>query len=396
MTDGERDISGVVDTRAWLRKEIARLLEAGEIQPAVDRLNQLLGVADDTETKLYCYENLGILAFRAGKVSRARGAFAEAASLMPEAPGLSYALGHCAAASGQWWRVYMHAMEAIHGSRDASDEAEFMRLAAIALQNLGQPEASLSMFLGALDRCPENPWILDSIAHFYADQGRFFEALDTQEALIDVLASVFRSSSASDLDTRPDVVDRIVRRFMSLLTIQPQDIEERARGIYEKLRSQIGVVAGEREEPGNASVLMSMNLPAALHRLIDQLADRDRNFLLLETAQSLWALGRHDRLDVHLSPFMLAASIHVVAERKHWRVETPVTDVANIYGVEPDALTASVRLLVGCFEVNFVELSGTMGRLTIAERRRCEQIQRALLFGVDVSEVSGGFGMLGC
>ncbi|MGM0556983.1 MAG: tetratricopeptide repeat protein, partial [Myxococcota bacterium] len=339
----------------------------------------------------------GILAFRVGQVSQARGAFAEAASLMPEDAGISYALGHCAAAGSQWWRVLMHSLEAVHRARDASDEAEFMRLGAAAAHQLGKPQVALSMYMGALDRCPDNPWVLDSIANFYADQGRFFEALDTQEALIDVLASVYEHPEGHDSQRRPEVVDRIVRRFMALLTLDREDVHRRAEHIYEKLRAQIGVVGGARHgASGDHRGLMSMNLPPALHLLVDQLARRDRNFLLLETAQYLWAMARQDGLDQYLSPFMQAASVHVVTERKHWRVETPLADIAETYGVEPDALEAAVRLLVGCFEVNFVDMSGAAGRLSIAERHRCEDIQRAILFGVDVSEISSGIAMLGC
>jgi tetratricopeptide (TPR) repeat protein len=396
MASQHREDKGVVDARDWLRGEIERRIESGDFGSAIDKLNRLLGVAEDTETKLYCYENLGILAFRAGQVSEARGAFAEAASLRPQDAGIAYALGHCAAAGNQWWRVLMHSLDAIHRAQDACDEAEFMRLGAAAAHQLGKPEVALSMYLGALDRCADNPWILDSIANFYADQGRFFDALDTQEALIDVLASVFEHPERAPTEQRADVVDRIVRRFMSLLTLDRDDVERRAEHIYRRLRAQIGPVGEPRRHGVAANMgLMSMNLPPALHALIDQLARRDRNFLLLETAQYLWAMARHDGLDQYLAPFALAASIHVVTERKHWRVETPIDDVAEIYGVDADALVAAVRLLVGCFEVDFVDMSASTGHLSIAERHRCDDIQRAILFGVDVSEISSGIAMLG-
>ncbi|MGM0559418.1 MAG: hypothetical protein ACQEVA_23745, partial [Myxococcota bacterium] len=91
MPNQKTDLHGVVDAQAWLRAEVERLIEAGDFGSAIDKLDRLLGVAEDTETKLYCYENLGILAFRVGQVSQARGAFAEAASLMPEDAGISYA-----------------------------------------------------------------------------------------------------------------------------------------------------------------------------------------------------------------------------------------------------------------------------------------------------------------
>ncbi len=394
MADLDKSSHNVIEAHQWLAQTIETLLDEGKYVEAMRALNRLRAVATDTDTRLFCYENLGVLAYRAGDVDEAREAFERAAELAASDPGLSYALGHCAAAEGQWWRALLNYLIASHSAEDLADEAEFMRTGAIAMQQLGFPDTALSMFLGALDRSPDNPWILESISHFYETEGRWFEALDVQEALIDVLADGLPSSS-SQLADNPQV-DRLIRRFISLWTIDRQAIEKRVRAITERLRSEIGVVCDD--DPGAPAAdagLMSLNLPAGLHLLVEQLAAHDRNFLLLETAQSLWAKARHDRFDVHLTPYTLAGAIQAVCERLHWRQPASFDELAKIYGVEADTIQAATRLIAGRYEVRFVPEHDHYGGLDAADSRRLVNVQRAILYGVDVSELESSVAMLG-
>lgn len=392
-THAQTDPSNVVEAHQWLAEAIEALIADGEYVEAMRALNRLLAVAGDTPTKLFCYENLGVLAFGAGDVDEAIAAFEHASELSATDPGLSYALGNCAAARGHWWRALLYHLTAVHFARDRVDEAEFMRAGATAMQQLGFADTALSMFLGALDRSPDNPWILESVSHFYEREGRWFDALDVQEALIDVLASGL-PTRASELATNPQV-DRLIRRFVSLWTLDRGDIEKRARAITDRLRSQIGLVRDDaRAEPDADMGLMSLNLPAGLHRLVEQLAARERNFLLLSTAQSLWAKARHDRFDVHLTPYTLAAAIQAVSERLHWRVPTTFEKLGRIYGVDADTVQAAARLVAGRYQVQLFPERDLYSGLDPRESRRLVHIQRALIYGVDVADLESSLTML--
>lgn len=381
----------IVDAQRWLADAIDTLLEQGAWGRAMKLLDRLLKVAADTDTKLFCYENLGVLAYRSGEVREAREAFEQARDLSDADAGISYALGHCAAARPNWWRALLHYFAAIHDARDEIDRAEFMRAAAVAMQRLGFTDPALSMFMGALDRAPDNPWILESISHLYEHQERWLEALDVQEALIDVLADGLPSAEGP----RPNV-DRLIRRFISLWTLDRHAVERRVGAITERLRAQIGLVRDD--DPGRDGAdmgLMSLDLPAGLHTLVEQLAMHDRNFLLLETAQSLWARARHDRFDVHLTPFKLAAAIQAIAERLHWRVPTPADELSRLYGVEADAIVAAARMIAGRYAVFFFPEQDLYVGLTPVESRRLVHLQRALLWGVDVCSLESSLAMIG-
>ena len=398
MGDGHDDRGAednVVDAARWLEDGIEHLLDDGAYGRAMQALNRLLAVAEDTETKLYCYENIGVLAFQLGDVDEARQAFLQATELSATDPGLSYALGHCAAAQANWWRALLHYLTAAHHARDLDDQAEFMRVGALAMQRLGFPDTALAMLLGALDRSADNPWILEAISQLYEYEQRWFEALDVQEALIDVLADgIPHARGPSSSDERQ--VDRIVRKFMSLWTIDREAIRRRVEAITERLRNQIGVVRDGEDRPDGADMgLTPLNLPAGLHLLVEQLAMHERNYLLLETAQSLWAQARHDRFDIHLTPYTLAAAIQSIAERLHWRVPTSFDELGDIYGAEPDTIQAAARVLVGRYGVGFIPEKDIYGGLSRADSSRLVNIQRAILYGVDVSHLESGVTMLG-
>ncbi len=401
---GSGSDENVVDARQWLEQSIESLLDAGEYVRAIGALNRLLAVADTTETKLYCYENLGVIAYREGELEEAYQAFEQAAGLSSTDPGLSYALGHCAAARASWWRALMHYLAAVHHARDRDDEAEFIRAAAVAMEHLGYSDTALSMFLGALDRSPDNPWILESISKFYEQEGRWFEALDVQEALIDVLADGLpahlpSSEALSDhLGQHPDnpQLDRLIRRFMALWTIDREAIEQRTDAITERLRSEIGPARDGHGQRAEADAGLSpLNLPAGLHLLVHQLAGYERNFLLLESAQSLWARARHDRFDIHLTPYKLAAAIQAIVERLHWRVPTPFEELGELYGVEADGIQAAARVLVGRYGVQFIPEQDRYRDLGSSDSRRLVNLQRAILYGVDVGGLESGITMLG-
>lgn len=403
MSSGEiRRASGeVIETTRWLRDRIERLLDSSRPLDALEYVTRLLDAAQDTETRLYCFRTLGMLTFRAGNLDRARRAFARAAELSPEDPGIAYGLAHCEAARGRWWRALMHSLEAFHHADVPEDRAEFLRVGGIAVRRIGIPDTALSMALGALDRDPDNPWVLQTIGHFYESEQMWMEAIGVRDRLIDALSDGLGPSAATAPEDREatDEVEnpqfyRVFRAFAVKFQITEDAIRARRREIRERLRSEIAPAdrVDRRDEDTPPTPL---RLPRGLDTLVERLARRDRNYQLLESAQSLWARARHDRFDVELTPNTLAAAIQWVVERLHWREPTAISELSRVYQVVPDTLRAAARLVVGRFDVRFVPLDDVTPDIGPSEWDRLDMVQKALLYGVDLDDVRPSMPMLG-
>lgn len=388
--------SDVVDSEEWLRDRIEETIAGPHPLEALGDVTRLLSATSDTDTRLYCFRTLGMLTFRAGDIDRAEEAFQEAYELSPEDPGIAYALAHCAAARGRWLRALMRALEAFHLAEDREEEAEFLRVAALGVGELGDPELALSMLLGALDRAPRNSWVLETIGHFYEAEQMWLEALDVREALIDVL-----SDGITPVPERtPETLDnpqfhRVFQSFAIKYRIDPEAIAARRREITERLRAEIGPAERSAQQARDReATLAPLNLPRGLSTLVDQLAGHDRNYQLLESAQSLWAKARHDKEDLQLTPCTLAAAIQWTVERRHWRIPTPLHALSQIYQVVPDTIRAAARLVIGKFGVAFLALDD-VGKVGPRDWQRYETIEQAILYGVPLEDVQPNAGMLG-
>lgn len=384
----------VIESVQWLRSRIDELTAGDDPLGAIPYVTRLLSAAVDTETRLYCYRTLGMLTFRAGNIEQSRRAFEDASDLSPEDPGIAYALSHCAAAQNLWWGALLHALEAFHFADDIEDEAEFMRVGAVAVRHLGKPDIALSMLLGALDRAPRNPWILETIGHIYESEQMWMEAIGVRDKLIDVLSDGIAVSERTPENVDNPQFYRVFQSFAVRFQITPEAIAARREEITERLRSEIGPADRDNEADDDAH-LAPLNLPRGLATLVDQLADHDRNYRLLETAQTLWAKARHDRFDVQLTPNTLAAAIHWAVERLHWRIPTPIHKLSQVYQVVPETIRAAARLVVGRFEVEFLSLDGVMADIGPKNWSRLETLQKALLYGVPIEEVQPSIPMLG-
>ena len=385
----------VIDSEQWLRSRVEELVGGERPLQALEYLTRLLAATDEIETRLYCYRTLGMLTFREGNIDRAKRAFDRARELSSDDPGVLYALSHCEAARGRWWLALLHALEAYHFAEDAEDEAEFMRVGAIAVRRLGRPDRALSMLLGGLDRAPNNPWILETIGHIYESEHMWMEALGVRDQLIDILSDGLGPVAGRTPENleNPQFY-RVFQSFAVKYSISAEAIEARRREITDRLREEIGPAGRRENRPGEGAELTPLNLPRGLATLVEQLGAHDRNYKLLETAQTLWAKARHDRFDIQLTPNTLAAAIQWTVERLHWRIPTPMADLSQRYQVVPETIRAAARLVVGRFEVKFVSLEGVMAEIGPRHWNRLETLQKALLYGVDIDEVTPSMPML--
>lgn len=381
----------VIETADWLRERIDALVASGDYVGALSYTERLAAGAGEADVRLYAERHMGFLCLMLDQPDRAREHLLRADAIAPHDPFVNYALGHCAASRGQGWRAVLYFLEATHFATRARDRAEFMRSAAVALQGVGHGELAHAVLLGALDRDLGNPWILDALAHLYEQEERWLESLDTLDALQKIVAS---AASAMVVHTAPSV-GQLLRNTLLGDPVGEQALRERAAAINRRLRNHIALVFDSRDrEDLEPTGLARLNLPNALHILVRELDRHPRSQPLLESAQSLWARAHHERFDVFLTANTLAAAIHWLVERLHWRVPTSLQTLANLYTVDPETVTASARIVAERFETRFLPSHAARSGLNALESERLERIQRALLYDVDIRTLQAPQAML--
>lgn len=358
------DDSNVIDTQNWLFAHAERLLDA-DAGAAIPYLERLLVSSEDRELRIFCLRNLGALYLGRGELDEAQKYLRAAVKLSPSDPQLHHALGEIAASSGDFWLALIEFMEALYHGRDG-DVVGFMRAVAATMRQLEFGATALAILLGAYERNPEDPWVLDSLGRMYEGEQRWLDAIAARESLVDVLESQDPADSAKSSQS--------ARKQIELLSSR----------MREGLRLLDGPEPLQQHGPSDVQRTSS---PAGLHTLIQALGLRSHHGALLSTAEALWARARYLKLDVHLSVPTLAAAIHWVVERLHWRVPTTLNELAALYAADPDRLPAAVRLVVACLDVQLVPTRDAELALPPAQVERFERLQRAILYDVDLDDV---------
>jgi tetratricopeptide (TPR) repeat protein len=351
----------VVDATRWLFEHVERLLEREE-STAIPYLERLLVATAQPEMRIYCLKNLGVLHLAAGELGEARKYLRAAIDLSPSDPELHHALGKIAIANGQFWLALIEFMEALHHGRE-EEVVAFMRAVANTMRQLQFGEIAVAVLLGAAERSPDDPWVLDSLARVYEAEERWLDAIAARESLVDVLDQQRALGPTTPVAVRADL-ERLSARMREGMRLTVDD--ERPTGDFDVQRT---------------------NSPAGLHTLVEALGLRDHNFALLATGEALWARAVAAKLDIHLEVTTLAAAVHWVVERLHWRVPTTLEELAALYRADAERLPAAVRLVVACLDVRLVPTEGPRPELAPDDRDRLEKLQRAILFGVSVDEV---------
>lgn len=356
----------VIDTQAWLFEHTERLLEA-DAGSAIPYLERLLVSSEEPGLRVFALKNLGLLHVAQGDLGDAKKYLRAAAELAPGDPQLHHALGEIAATNGEFWIALLEFMEAIYHGRD-EEVVAFMRSVAATMRQLEFGETALSILLGAYERQPEDPWVLESLARMYESEKRWLEAIAASENLAEALDAHRRLGAAEDARRRIEDLSARMRRAMLLVD--------------------------EEHVPTGPSHVQRTQSPAGLHTLVEALGLRSHNQALLATAETLWARALYAKFDVHLNVPTLAAAIHWIVERLHWRVPTTLTDLAALYGADGERLPAAVRLLVACLELQLVPTRDADPGMHPDDLARLEKLQRAILYGVDIEDVEPR-GMLG-
>lgn len=363
----------VVDARDWLVEHVERMLEDDE-EAAIPYLERLLVSSDERNLRIFCLKSLGMLYLGRGELDEARKYLKNAAALAPTDPELHHAMGEVEASSGRWWLALVEFLEAVFHGREHEQLAAFMRSVATTMRQLEFGEIALSVMLGAYERAPDDPFVLDALARIYESEDQWLRAIEARDNLVQLLES-----------------DRALEGEQR--AVLGEAARERMRAVSQEMRRQVRVVSDE-EDIETPSELLRSNLPSGLHTLVEALGLREHNLPLLATAEALWARALHDRFDVHLSIPTLAAAIHWIVERMHWRVPTTLAELSRLYGADEDRLGAAVRLLVACLELELVPSDEAGLVLTPEQVSRLQRLQKAFLYDVDLDDVEPR-GMLG-
>lgn len=353
--------SNIVDAQRWLFEHVERLLD-NDTSAALPYLERLLVSSEDRFLRTYCLKNLGLLHLGQGELSEARKYLRAAVELCPTDPELHHALGEIAATNGDFWLALLEFLEAVYHGRDG-DVVGFMRAVAATMRQLEFGETALAILLGAAERSPEDPWVLDSLGRMYETQQRWLDAIAARESLVEVLET-----------------------HRSLGPGSPESARKRLEGLSKRMREGMRLIEGSEPASGPSGVQRTTS-PSGLHTLVSALGLRAHNNALLATAEGLWARALYAKLDVHLTVPTLAAAIHWVVERLHWRVPTTLDQLAALYGAQPERLRAAVRLVVACLDVQLVPTKDFEPGLSPADLQRLERLQRAILYDVGLDEV---------
>lgn len=351
----------VIDAQTWLFEHAERLLDE-DSGAAVPYLERLLVSSEDRLLRIFCLKNLGLLHFGLGDRVEAKKYLRAAVELSPADPELHHALGQIAAESGDFWLALLEFMEAVYRGRDG-DVVAFMRAVAATMRQLEFGETALSILVGAYERNPDDPWVLDSLSKMFEGQQRWLDAIAARESLIEVIESNHALGPGSTEAARHQLDHLSSRMREGMRLIDGPDV------------------------PTGPSDVQRTQLPSGLHTLINALGLRSHHLALRSTAEALWARALYAKLDVHLSVPTLAAAIHWVVERLHWRVPTTIDELATLYDADPERLPAVVRVVVACLDVRLVPANQGGPVLAPADLQRLERLQRAMLFDVDLDEV---------
>jgi 3-hydroxyisobutyrate dehydrogenase-like beta-hydroxyacid dehydrogenase len=111
---------------------------------------------------------------------------------------------------------------------------------------------------------------------------------------------------------------------------------------------------------------------------------------LLETAQVIWARAHHERLDAHISPYILAAATQWIVERRHFAVPSTVEAITKDFGIAEEQLRATARQLVMQFQIEVVSHRLLLHGLGAQDGAHLARTFQAIMTGGTVDDFGSG------
>lgn len=349
----------IVDQSTWLFTQIERLIANDDTSPSAEiYLEKLLKITNSPFQKAYCLRYLGRFAAARKDLVNAEKYLKSALSLETDDPDILFLIGETASETGTWWFALIHYLHALQQATEDSTQLEIMRGIARAFQKLNFGEVALSVLLGALERDPEDPFILSALAHFYETREEWTKAQDVGITLVELM-----------------------ERYPAISFDKGDEMKERLTNISSQLQSQLRLVDEADVNIGGDNTLVSTDLGPGLKTLVNMLSIKTRNAPLLESAKALWAKSKDISYDDYFPTETLAAAIHWIVEKLHWRMPTSVADLESIYGVDREQILAAVRILVAQFQVSFFPDAAAREALGPRELEELRKIQKSFFFG---------------
>lgn len=351
----------IIEQTTWLFKRIERLI-ANDDSSSERYLEQLLKTTHSPFQKAYCLRYLGRFAVKRGDFESAEKYLKAALSIESEDPDILYLVGETATETGTWWFAILRYLEAIQNTKDETDILKIMRAIATAFERLNFGEVALCVLLGAYDRNPDDPFILSALEQFYEKKDEWFKAQEIGNRLIELIES------------KPD------------LELELEDTRRRLEEISKTLRAQIRAIGDEESvnsltiSSAKKNALVSMNFAPGLHTLVSVLGSQQRHGPILASAKALWAKSKEIRYDIYFSTPTLAAAIHWIVEKLHWRMPTAMQELELVYGVNREQVFAAVRILISQFQLSFFPDEEAKATLGPRELKKLREAQHSLFF----------------
>ncbi len=354
----------IVDQSTWLFNQIERLIANDESSSSAEvYLEKLLKITNSPFQKAYCLRHLGRFAAARKDLANAEKYLKSALSLETDDPEILFLIGETASETGTWWFALLHYFHALQQATEDSNQLEIMRGIARAFQKLNFGEVALSVLLGALERNPEDPFILSALEHFYETREEWTKAQDIGITLVELMD-----------------------RYPSISFDKGEEVKKRLTHISSQLQSQLRLVDENDVNIGGDLTMVSSDFGPGLNTLVNMLSIKTRNAPLLESAKALWAKSADIKYDSYFSTATLAAAIHWIVEKLHWRMPTSIGDLEVIYGVDREQMLAAVRILVAQFQVSFFPDAAAREALGPRELEELRKIQKSFFFGSEKHE----------
>ncbi|GEM_PF-4795381 len=355
----------IVDQTTWLFQHIEVLIDNDD-SSAENYLKKCLKITTSPFQKAYCLRHLGRLAAAKNNLVNTEKYLKAALSIESEDPEVLFLIGQTASETGTWWFALMNYLSALHKTNEEDKGSEIIRGIAEAFARLNFGEVALSVLLGALERNPHDSFILSALEHFYESREEWKKAQDVGFTLMELIEKDPLNASFS-------------QPAASLESPEAADIKLRLEKISQTLQSQLRLV-GDRELVNMNSDLVATEFAPGLNILVNMLSIKDRNAPLLESAKALWAKSKDISYDEYFSTPTLAAAIHWIVEKLHWRMPTSIDDLEEMYGTQREQMLAAVRILVAQFQVSFFPDASARKALGPRELKELRDIQHSFFF----------------
>jgi tetratricopeptide (TPR) repeat protein len=359
----------VIDSEQWLRERADRLFTAGDSQ-AESYYRRLLETTTRSDVREHTHLRLAALAHRRRDFEIALDELNTARTLNPQSAEILHARGLTQLQRGHAWDALIDFLEAWH-PKNENFVHPYTGIAA-ALRAVGEGEYGTCVLLGALERHPQNPILLEALGVHYEALQMWLDAIHTRDQLIEVL----KRNQPSTMEPTP---------FL-LQATRIEDVEATQHEGLLNLRQSLQLADLPDEDPSQP--LTRMQHQTGLHTLIDALNQQPRADVLLPVAQQIWARAVHEKLDIHLNHYTLAATIEWIVLRLHWCPMPREDSWQDRYGIEFERVKAAVRLVVSALHVELFPLDKALGHLTPDRQQRLKLLCQAIVLDVNVESLT--------